>query len=137
MLLQMALFHSFYSQVTFHYIYHIFSHSSVKGHLSGFYVLDSVSSSTMNIGVHITFPIMVFSRYMSRSFFFFFFVFLFRAASEAYGSPQGRSQIGAAAVVLYHSHSNARTQLHLQPVLHLAAILDPCLNDAPFVHNAH
>ena len=32
---------------------------------------------------------------------------LFRAATEAYGSPQARGQIGAVASDLHHSHSNA------------------------------
>ena len=37
---------------------------------------------------------------------FFFFLFLFRAAPKAYGSFQARSQIGAVAAGLQHSHSN-------------------------------
>jgi len=43
----------------------------------------------------------------------FFFFFLFRAAPAACGSSQARGQIGAAAAGLYHSHSNARSELHL------------------------
>ena len=42
----------------------------------------------------------------SQTFFFFFFFCLFRAISTAYGSPQGRGQIGAGAASLHHSHSN-------------------------------
>ena len=44
---------------------------------------------------------------------FLFFSFLFRAAPMAYGSSQARDLIRAAAVSLCHSHSNARSELHL------------------------
>ena len=40
-----------------------FIHSSVHGHLGGFHVLVIVSSAAMNIGMHVSFQIMVFSRY--------------------------------------------------------------------------
>ena len=48
-------------------------------------------------------------------FFFFFslFYFIFRAALVAYGSSQARSQIGAVATGLRHSHSNVRPKPHL------------------------
>ena len=36
-----------------------------------------------------------------------------RAASEAYGGSQARGPIGAVAASLHHSHSNARSELHL------------------------
>ena len=39
--------------------------------------------------------------------------FLFRAALEAYGSSQARSQIIAAAASLYHSHSNVGSEQSL------------------------
>ena len=79
--LQMALFHSFSRQSNipmeyciFHCIYcivyittYIFIHSSVDGHLSCFHVLAIVNSAIMNIGVHVSFWIMVFSGYMPRS----------------------------------------------------------------------
>ena len=42
-------------------------------------------------------------------------ILLFRAAPAAYGSSQGRGQIGAAAPSLYYSHSNAGSKPHLQP----------------------
>ena len=48
-------------------MYHIFFiHSSVDGHLGCFHVLV-VNSAAMNIRLHVSFWIMVFSRYMPRS----------------------------------------------------------------------
>ena len=50
------------------YTYHIFFiHSSVDGHLSCFRVLAIVNSAAVNTGVHISFQIMLFSGYISRS----------------------------------------------------------------------
>ena len=52
--------------------------------------------------------------------FFFFFVFcLFRAEPTAYEGSQARSQIGAAATGLHHSHSNTRSEPCLQPTAQL------------------
>ena len=49
-------------------MYHIFFiHSSVDGHLGCFHVLVIVNSVAINIGVHVSFQVMVFSRYMPRS----------------------------------------------------------------------
>ena len=49
-------------------MYHIFfNHSSVSGHLGCFHVLAIVNSAAMNIGVHVSFWIMVFSGYMPSS----------------------------------------------------------------------
>ena len=49
-------------------MYHIFFiHSSVNGHLGCFHVLSIVNSAAVNIGVHESFRIMVFSGYMPRS----------------------------------------------------------------------
>ena len=42
----------------------------------------------------------------------------------AYGSSQARGPIGAAAAGLCHSHSNAGSELRLQPTPQLMAMLD-------------
>ena len=42
-------------------------HSSVDGHLGCFHVLAIVNSTAMNIGVHVSFSIMVLSGYMPSS----------------------------------------------------------------------
>ena len=71
MLLKMALFHSFLwlSSILWcmytYYIFFIFS--SVDEYLSCFHVLDTVKGAAMNTGVHVSFGIIVFSRYMPRS----------------------------------------------------------------------
>ena len=49
-------------------MYHnFFIHYFVDGHLGCFHVLAIVNSAAMNIGVHVSFRIMVFSGYMPRS----------------------------------------------------------------------
>ena len=49
-------------------MYHIFFiHSSVNEYLGCFCILTIVNSASVNIGVHVTFQIVVFSGYMSRS----------------------------------------------------------------------
>ena len=62
----------FYGWGVFHcvyiYIHHIFLiHSSVDRHLGCFHVLAIVAGAAVNIGVHVSFWIMVFSGYMPRS----------------------------------------------------------------------
>ena len=49
-------------------MYHVFFiHSSVSGHLSCFHVLAIVNSDAVNVGVHVSFRITVFSGYMPGS----------------------------------------------------------------------
>ena len=74
MLLQKASFHSFLwlSNIPshIHYILHIFFiHSSVDGLLGCFQVMPIVNSAAMNIGVRVSFPIIVFIffKYVPRS----------------------------------------------------------------------
>jgi len=55
---------------------------------------------------------------------FFCFV-IFRAAATAYGGSQARGRIGALAVGLHHSRSNAGSKPHLRPLPQLTAMLDP------------
>ena len=64
----------------------------------------------------------------STIFFFNFFIFvfcLFRAIPKAHGGSQARGQIGAVAAGLHHSHSNARSEPHLQPTPQLTATPEP------------
>ena len=49
------------------YVPHFLYHSSVDGHLGCFHVLAIVNSVAMNVGVHISFQIIVLSGYMPRS----------------------------------------------------------------------
>ena len=79
----MALF-LFCGWVILYILYHIFF---IQASIDGHHVLAFVNSVAMNIGVYISFQIMVFSRYMSRSrsagpygssiFRFFFFLLFF------------------------------------------------------------
>ena len=49
-------------------MYHNFLvHSSVDGHLGCFHVLAIVNSAAINIGVHMSFKILISSGYMPRS----------------------------------------------------------------------
>ena len=72
MLLQMALFHSFYGWVIFHYLYQYILHL-LYPFISWWsfrllLCLAVVNSAAVNIGVlHVSFWIMVFSWYMPRS----------------------------------------------------------------------
>ena len=64
--------------------------------------------------------------------FFFFLSFVFVvvvvaiswAAPAAYGGSQSRGRIGAVATCLHHSHSNAGSDLRLQPTPQLMATPD-------------
>ena len=55
----------------------------------------------------------------------FFFFCLFRATPVAYGGSQARDLVGATAASLRHSHHNARSKPHLQPMPQLMATPDP------------
>ena len=68
MMLQMALFHSFYGWTVFHciYTYDIFIHSSVNGYLGCFHIVVIVNTAAMNIGCMYLFEV-VFSGYMPRN----------------------------------------------------------------------
>ena len=69
MSLQMIQFRSFL-WLLFHciyYMYHTFIHLSVSGYLVCFHDLAMVNNATMNIEVHVSFWIMVFSEYMPSS----------------------------------------------------------------------
>ena len=58
--------------------------------------------------------------------FIFFCLFAFsRAAPEAYGSPQARGLMGAAATGLRQSHSNVGSKSCLPPTPQLMAMPDP------------
>ena len=49
-------------------MYHIsFIHSSIGGHLSCFHILAIVNSAAMNLDIHVSFSVMVFSGYMPSS----------------------------------------------------------------------
>ena len=62
---------------------------------------------------------------LSLFFFFFFFFWSFRATPVPYGSFQTRGRIGATVASLHHSHSNARSKSHLQPIPQLTPTPDP------------
>ena len=68
MLLQMALFNSFYGWVILHCIcVSHFMYPYVDRHLGCSHVLAIVNSIAMNVMVHVSFQIRIFSQYMSRS----------------------------------------------------------------------
>ena len=68
-LLQMALFHSFYGWVVFHCIceQHLLYSFICQWTLGCFHVFAFVNSAAMNTGLHISFWIRVLSRYMAKN----------------------------------------------------------------------
>ena len=57
-----------FSNIHIVYMYrNFFIHCSVNGHLGCFHVLAIVHSAAMNNGIHVSFSILVSSRYMPRS----------------------------------------------------------------------
>ena len=58
-------------------------------------------------------------------YFFTYFFAISRAASVAYGDSQARGRIRAVASGLHQSHSNAGSELCLQPTPQLEAVTDP------------
>ena len=48
-------------------MYHIFIHSFVDGRFKLFHVLAMTNSAAVNSGVHVTFQIIIFSRYMPKN----------------------------------------------------------------------
>ena len=56
---------------------------------------------------------------------FYSFFFFSSAASLSYRNSQARGRIGAAAAGLCHSHSQARSELHLWPTPQLTTTPDP------------
>ena len=55
---------------------------------------------------------------------FILFYFIFRATPMVYEGFQAMGLIGATVAGLRHSHSNARSKMHLQPIPLLTATLD-------------
>ena len=58
---------SFFNVSVVHMYYVFLTHSSVNEHLGCFHVLAIVNSGAINIGVHVYFLRVIFSRYMPRS----------------------------------------------------------------------
>ena len=68
--------------------------------------------------------ILGFYFFLIFNFFFFVFLLFLWAAPVAYGGSQARGPIGAVAIGLRQSHSNAGSEPHLQPTPQLTAMPD-------------
>ena len=62
----MFLFIARWYSIVYMHLY-FFIHSSVDGHLGCFDVLAVVNSAALNVGIHMSFPILVSSGYLPRS----------------------------------------------------------------------
>ena len=92
-----------------------------------------VNSAAVNIGMHVSFQVMVFFGYMLRSgiagsysssvfaFYFILLYCLFRATPTSHGGSQARDQIGAVAAGVRHSHVIARSEPLLRHTPQLTA----------------
>ena len=52
---------------TVHMYHSFFTHSSVSGHLGCFYILVIINRAAVNIGVHVSFSVLVSSGYMPNN----------------------------------------------------------------------
>ena len=91
------------------------------------YILIYLTEPSCKVGIIISVgqraPVpRLFLTYIILAIFFFCY---FRAAPTAYGDFQARGQIEAVAASLHHSHSNMGSELHLQPIPQLTAVLNP------------
>ena len=88
--------------------------------------LSSPSPQTARIMIKSNFPFYQHCLFQVLIFFFFAPFFVGGDADPtAYGDSQARGPIGATATGLHHSHSTARSKLHLQPTPQITATPDP------------
>ena len=106
-----------------------FIHSSTDKHWVFFYFLAIMNNSDMNICVQVfvRMYVFIFLLYIHRNRITgsYNFLSLFAATHVGYESSWAKGQIAPAAAGLLHSHNNARSELHPQPMLQLAVMLDP------------
>ena len=102
---------------------------SLNSHLNSFIEVSYVSKST-----HSEYRVELFLVHLQNcvifitiQFYYLLFMYfcLFRAAPMAHGGCQARGQIGAIAIGLRRSHSNAGSVLCLQPTPQLMMTPDP------------